>query len=236
MATRYTYQELYTAALRMLALNLETLGEGEETEVLEQAKQWPNQALDDLVRYHRWPWLYLSADLPLAEGAATVTLPSDFDAMAPDTVPVLVSEQGRCLRPADRAALQLEATYAGSQLPERFAIDYAGSSYRLVLGRPADRGYTIRLAYLRTIPAMVADGDYAAIPPAMHDILRLGTLAIAEEDYNGVPAGRYRPAYEAAKQAARTRGNLNPNDVRPPRAWSRPAMEAEIAPDVTITE
>jgi hypothetical protein len=218
MAVQYTYRQLYSEALDFVGLRLEDISS--DADMMAKAKAWPNRALDDLSRYYLWPWLRLTVDVPLAAGASTVNLPADFEAIADDDVPILVGIASSWLRPVSRTDLRKRSTLGQSGQPSDYRVTYNGPQPVMVLDVAAGVAYTVRLTYIRSIAPMQFDADRPAVPAAMHDLVRLGTLAIAEEEQDRVPQGRMRPAYEQGKQLARLRSVAgNPNDIRPLQPW-----------------
>lgn len=123
-----------------------------------------NEALQAITTERDWPWLYSEVSGTLTPATDTLALPADFGRS------IFLSVQGNDIEPRsarDLARFRVDAS--GSPFYNQpFYYTQAGASLRLSPTPGPGTAYSYVLAYFKSEPTLVADGDVPLLPAPYH--------------------------------------------------------------------
>jgi len=214
-----TYQEfsLKTMAVAVLdyldasSTDTDIAAGGVSYDLYTRAKAWVNMAMQEFADYGPWYFLKKSfQEVTLSEDAYTADLPVDVHRLLTDAA---YEDYSVLFQPTSLQSIQqlraVDGTTSGTPRVVGLSWNSSTSRHQLVVWPPADEEKTLIVAYTRKLPQLVEATDEPAIPSEYHRIIRLGALAIAEEEgernWNGGARERYsREVEQAWRRAAQS--------------------------------
>lgn len=181
------------------------------------------EVVDDIWWLRDWPWRMEWGTVTVLPGAASVTVPADFNDFGHEGG--LYGPDGHPLDPVtEREIIDLQESGHRTNDPDRysqFGIDTVGMAptYRKLLQFPyTDNGFTLRI-YYDTIPPELDEagnnGNLVRIPAQYHRrLIVLGVKAKSRESKSDARAAKTTGDYEMAKKSMLTVEARGRNQIR----------------------
>lgn len=192
-------QQIIQFAARSLAIDPATVFDGGER--LDEWLRYINCAIAEVEGAGRWSFTTTSADIETEADEPLLALPTDFAAFLHSN-PLSYRNTREKLAIVDGEAWAAEtaglADQTGRPRIAQITFDATTLTYQLRLFPTPDAAYEIHVPYERSLTRAAALGDVPGLPTALHELLAIGTAAIASEHIAGMPVGTWRPKFSAA--------------------------------------
>jgi hypothetical protein len=165
-----------------------------------------NAALQTLVAYGDWEFLFPRETIITIANVETVDLPADFAAMAPADNPYFSPSTAGMLRAAagdEMSSLRLSGGAAGRPVRYQPMWSAVARLWQLSLWPIPNAAYSIVIPYVRKIAPLTELDQSPPIPDELHQTLRTGTMAEAEDTFGANAISREKFAAQLAADWAR---------------------------------
>jgi hypothetical protein len=165
--------------------------------------EWVNAAVQAIASERRWPWLDGTASITTVDGTASYALPADWQATRG------VSANGNNYTPV--SVRSGDGTWDDWQDDVSYGFAVEGTNL-IIYPTPAVSGDTITHRYVKTEPALSADGDEPILPARFHWAIVHYAAALIFDRMGQMPqAAAQRAEYEKWRarmldDLSRTRG------------------------------